>query len=433
MQKQDVRFSLVSLGCARTLVDSENIVAQLRDSGFRWVPEGTNEHVTVLNTCSFIQAAVDETEENIRLLSERKENGEIRYLVVVGCYPSRFKKEVLKEKFPTVDLWLTTKEEDQIQHALSQMVFGSRFQPAKPQPHMKLTPSHYAYLKISEGCDNWCSFCTIPKIRGKHTSKPIPVIIEEIKKQVSFGTKEFNIIAEDTTAWGEDLYGKPDLPRLLYAIAEVPGVEWIRLMYIFPHRVDDALIAAIRDIPQVIPYLDMPVQHCNTRLLELMNRRYTGPDLDTLISKLYQEIPELVLRTSLILGFPTETEEEFAELMAFIAKYPFAQLGCFSYSEERETKSARLTPKISDTEIRSRIKRIMSAQRGILKTMQNSWKGQKVQMIYEGNGVGRSYREAPDVDGRLLVKNHEGLVSGQFYDVILKTPKGYDYHVEVCA
>lgn len=430
MQK-DVRFSLVSLGCARTLVDSENIVSQLRNGGFRWVPEGTNEHVTVLNTCSFIQAAVDETEENIRLLSEKKESGELRYLVVVGCYPSRFKKEALKEKFPLVDLWLTTKEEDQIQHALGQMVFGARFQPAKAQGYMKLTAAHYAYIKISEGCDNWCSFCTIPKIRGKHTSKPIPVIVEEIKKHVGFGAKEFNLIAEDTTAWGEDLYGKPDLAKLLYAIAEVPGVEWIRLMYIFPHRVDDALITAIRDIPQVIPYLDMPIQHCNTRLLELMNRRYTGPALETLIQRLYAEIPGLALRTSLILGFPTETEEEFEALVTFIQRYPFAQLGCFSYSEERETKSARLTPKVPDTEIRRRIKRIMSVQKTTLKTLQSNWQGKEITMIYEGNGVGRSYREAPDVDGRLLVDNPDGLHAGQFYQVKLMTPKGYDYRVVV--
>lgn len=200
-------------------------------------------------------------------------------------------------------------------------------------------------------------------------------------------------------------------------------------MYIFPHRVDDALIDAIRDIPQIIPYVDMPIQHCNTRLLELMNRRYTGPDLDTLLTKMYDRIPGLVLRTSLILGFPTETEDDFAELVAFIGKYPFAQLGCFSYSEERETKSARLTPKVPDTEIRSRIKKIMAAQRGILKTLQKSWKGETVRMIYEGDGVGRSYREAPDVDGRLLVTNPEGLIPGQLYDVTLKTPKGYDYEV----
>ncbi len=414
--KPIANFSVVSLGCARTLVDTEKMVQSLQGRGFGLVPEG-HEQISILNTCSFIQSAVDETEANIVVLSERKRRGEIRYLVVAGCYPSRFKKEELKQRYPDVDIWLTTQEEDKLQVELAQLVFKKRFLPSRPVRYTKLTPSHYSYIKISEGCDNWCSFCTIPKIRGIHTSKSVEAVLEEARLQVSFGARELILIAEDTTAWGEDLFGKPSLPVLLNELVKVAGVEWIRLMYIFPPRVNAELIATIKANPKIIPYLDMPVQHANTRLLELMNRRYTGDCLRGLIRELTTEIPNLVLRTSLILGFPSETESEVEELLQFIEEYPFAHLGCFAYSEERETRSARIEPKIESDEIQRRITRVMDRQLELVVSRNRSLVGQRLMMVYEGNRVGRSYREAPDVDGRLLVVDPKGLTPGDMAEV----------------
>jgi len=411
-------FSVVSLGCARTLVDTEKMVQSLQKRGFGLVPEGS-EQISILNTCSFIQSAIDETETNIVAMSERKKRGEIRYLVVTGCYPSRFKKPELQARYPEVDIWLTTQEEDRLQTELAQLIFKKRFLPSRPVRYTKLTPSHYSYIKISEGCDNWCSFCTIPKIRGVHTSKSVEAVLEEARLQVSFGARELILIAEDTTAWGEDLYGKPSLPVLLNALVTVPGVEWIRLMYIFPPRVNAELIDTINAHPSIIPYLDMPVQHANTRLLELMNRKYSGEFLRGLITELITKIPTLVLRTSLILGFPTETEDDVQELLQFIEDYPFAHLGCFAYSEERETRSARLEPKLPIDEIQRRINRVMTRQAELVSRRNQALVGQKLRMVYEGNRVGRSYREAPDVDGRLLVADPKHLQPGDVVEVTI--------------
>ncbi|NDC82497.1 30S ribosomal protein S12 methylthiotransferase RimO [bacterium] len=425
-------FSVVSLGCARTLVDTEKMVQSLQGKGFALVPEG-HEQICVLNTCSFIQSAVDETESNIVSLSDRKRRGEIRYLVVTGCYPSRFKKPELKARYPEVDIWLTTHEEDRLQAELAQLVFRRRFLPSRPVRYTKLTPSHYSYIKISEGCDNWCSFCTIPKIRGKHTSKSIDEIVKEAELQVSFGAKELILIAEDTTAWGEDLYGTPSLPKLLDVLETVKGVEWIRLMYIFPSRVDDDLISSINRNSKIIPYLDMPVQHANTRLLELMHRRHTGDRLRDLMKKLAAEIPNLVVRTSLILGFPSETDAEVQELLQFIEEYPFAHLGCFSYSEERETKSARIEPKIPEDEIQRRISRVMGRQYDLVIQRNKTRVGERLQMIYDGNRVGRSYREAPEVDGRLLLVDPKSLQPGDMVEVQVIGVDGLDLTVALCS
>ncbi len=426
------QFSVVSLGCARTLVDTEKMVQSLQGRGFGLVPEG-QEQISILNTCSFIQSAVDETEANIVSLSTRKQRGEIRYLVVTGCYPSRYKKAELQARYPEVDIWLTTQEETRLQSELAQLVFKRRFLPSRPVRYTKLTPSHFSYIKISEGCDNWCSFCTIPKIRGVHTSKSIESVLEEARLQVTFGAKELILIAEDTTAWGEDLFGKPSLPILLEALCQVEGVQWIRLMYIFPHRVDDSLIAVMQNNPKIIPYLDMPIQHANTRLLNLMNRRSTGEFLRELLAKLRKEIPNLVLRTSLILGFPSETEEDVKELLEFIEQYPFAHLGCFAYSEERETRSSRIEPKIESDEIQRRITRVMSRQLEVVKARNQALVGTTLLMVYEGNRVGRSYREAPDVDGRLLVVDPKQLKPGDMVTVKVLSVADLDLTVAVCT
>ena len=425
----DTNYSLVSLGCARTLVDSEKMVDDLNHAGFQLVAEGTQESITILNTCSFIQAAIDETESNINHLLSLKKEGSLKYVVVTGCYPSRFKRAELEAKYPAVDLWLSTQEANQLQPALTQLVFKEKFTPITPKPYTKLTPTHYAYLKISEGCNNWCSFCTIPKIRGEHTSKPLEDIIIEAKLQLSMGVKELILIAEDTTCWGEDIYGKPSLPLLLTELAKLP-IPWIRVMYIFPPRVDDELIATIKNTPNIINYIDMPIQHVNSDLLLAMNRRHDRSFLEGIVRDLRQEIPDLSLRTSLILGFPGETEAHVQELMNFIEEYPFNHIGCFTYSEERETRSARYEHKVDMLDAHQRVDMIMAHQQTLVQDRYPRLFGETLQMIYEGKGLARSYREAPDVDSHITLTDTQQLQPGQFLQGTLRSSNGYDLIAE---
>jgi len=425
-------FSVVSLGCARTLVDTEKMVDQLMNAGFQLTAEGTGEKITLLNTCSFIQAAILETEDNIAMLLDRKASGEIKYLVVAGCYVSRFKEADLMAKYPDVDLWLSTKNEHEIQQKLSQLVFKKKYQPTVTGPYIKLTPSHFSYLKISEGCNNWCTFCTIPKIRGKHTSKSIEDVVKESTLQLSFGAKELVMIAEDTTAWGEDLFGKPSLPLLLSELVKLP-VDWIRAMYIYPSRVDDALIELIKSEPKICNYMDMPIQHVSDFMLDRMRRRHSKAFLIEVMDKLFTQIPDFTWRTTFIVGFPGETEAHVDELIDFIEKYPVTQLGCFPYSEERETLSARMDGKVDADTIQKRIKRVMKRQYELVQARHRQLIGSTMTVLYEGNGIARSYREAPDVDGRILVKGAKNRESGQFMDVKITDIKGYDLISEVAT
>lgn len=424
--KEKAKFSLISLGCARTLVDSENITNKLQDIGFQWVNEGNKEEVTILNTCSFIQAAIDETEANIVELINRKKKGIIKHLAVVGCYPSRFKTEALQLKYPDVDLWLTTQEQGQIQERLSELVFKKKFQPNTQHAYTKFTPSHYSYLKISEGCDNWCSFCTIPKIRGKHQSRPLEDILETAKKQISFGAKELLLIAEDTTAWGEDIYGKPRFDLLLDELAKLP-VNWIRPMYIFPSRVDEKLINVIAKHSNITNYIDIPIQHVSDRILKSMNRRHDGAFLKQLMTSFVQKIPDIEIRTTFLLGYPGETEEEIDEVINFLETFPVSQLGCFAFSQEKETRSFKLENQIPQDVIQKRVEKVMSKQYDLIQQRSAKKIGKTFDIIYEGHNYGRSQYQAPDVDGIIHIDDDTSkLVEGNFYKVEITGHDQYD-------
>ena len=425
MSTKQTPFSLISLGCARTLVDSEHMIDDLHHAGFKLVPEGSAEEVIVLNTCSFIQAAIDETERNINDLIKRKKKGDIAYLAVVGCYTSRFKKTALALKYPDVDLWLNTQEQAQLKPRLSELVFKEKFQPSQRPKYVKLTPSHFSYLKISEGCDNWCSFCTIPKIRGTHTSKTLESIVKEAEKQISFGAKELILIAEDTTAWGEDIYGKPRFPLLLETLAQLP-IKWVRPMYIFPSRVDQELIDVMAKYPTITNYIDMPVQHVNNALLEAMNRRHDKQHLMDIMTAFKKAIPDIVFRSTFIAGYPGETESHVEELLDFLREYPFGQLGCFGYSDETGTRSIKQKNKVDDQTIQKRIETIMNAQYNIVETLNQSLVNQTLECIYEGNQTARSQYQAPDVDGSIFVSNASKLSIGSEIKVIITKAKGYD-------
>lgn len=394
-------FSLISLGCARTLVDSEEMVQSIQSVGFKIVPEGTKEEVMVLNTCSFIQSAIDETEENIEYLINRKNKKEIKYICVVGCYPSRFKESKLNEKYPDVDLWCSTKDEKELHKRMAKLVFKNKFIPKTKNKYTKISPNHFAYLKISEGCDNWCTFCTIPKIRGKHSSKSIESIRQDAKLQIAMGAKELVIIAEDTTAWGEDLYGKPCLEKLIEGLADLDA--WIRLMYIFPARVTDTLINAIANTQNVIPYIDMPIQHVNSELLAAMNRRHDKAFLENIIKKMRTAIPNLAIRTSFICGFPGETEAHVQEICDFLDTYHIDHIGCFTYSKEHETRSARYENQITSETAKARVDTLMAHHYKLRSDKHFSRMGEVLNVIYEGNRKCRSVYEAPEVDNIIIL------------------------------
>jgi len=418
-------FSLISLGCARTLVDSEELVQSIQSVGFSMVPEGTKEEVTVLNTCSFIQAAIEETEENIQLLIDRKKNNEIKYVCVVGCYPSRFKESQLKEKYPEVDLWCTTKDEKTLHNRMAEMVFNKKFTPESTKQYTKISPSHFAYLKISEGCDNWCAFCTIPKIRGKHTSKSIDHIRQDAKLQMAMGAKELVIIAEDTTAWGEDIYGEPCLEKLIEGLADLD--VWIRLMYIFPSRVNDTLIDAIANTKNVIPYIDMPIQHVNSNLLERMNRRHNKAFLETIIRKMKSAIPNLAIRTTFICGFPGETDDHVTEICDFLDEFQIDHIGCFTYSPERETRANKFDNQVPLEIAQDRLDRIMTHHHQQRGNRQLNRLGETIEVLYEGNRACRSVFEAPDVDNIIILDADPGTSPGSKLNVKLTGVSGIDF------
>lgn len=425
MSKKTALFSFISLGCARTLVDSEGLVNALHGAGFQLVEEGSKESLTVLNTCSFIKAAIDETEANIRLLIDKKNSGDLKYLAVVGCYPSRFKKADLSVKFPEVDIWLTTQEESQLKSLLSELVFKEKFTPSAIPPYKKLTPSHYSFLKISEGCDNWCSFCTIPKIRGTHVSKTVDEVVSDAKIQIALGAKELLLIAEDTTAWGEDIYGKPSFHILLDALAQL-DVTWIRPMYIFPSRVNKELIDVMTKYPTISNYIDMPIQHVSTPLLKSMNRRHDREFLEKVLNDFRNVMPDIAIRTTLILGYPGETEQDVDDLVQFIEDYPFAHIGCFGYSEEKETRAARIKEKIAPDVIRKRIERVMTRQHELVEQRNKARIGQTLDIVIDRADFGRSEYEAPEVDGGIRIQSDKVLVPGHVHKGTIIDAKGYD-------
>ncbi len=425
------KFSLISLGCARTLVDSEQMVQSMQSVGFTMVPEGTKEEVTVLNTCSFIQAAIEETEHNIDLLIERKQQQLIETICVVGCYPSRFKEKELQEKYPEVDLWSTTKDESTLHQRLAELVFKRRYTPVQKKRYTKLSPSHYSYLKISEGCDNWCTFCTIPKIRGKHTSKTIEEIRQDAKIQIGMGAKELIMIAEDTTAWGEDIYGEPCLERLIEGLADLD--VWIRLMYIFPSRVTDRLIQAIATTKNVIPYIDIPIQHVNSDLLASMNRRHDKAFLEKMITDMRTAIPDLAIRTTFICGFPGETEEHVNEICDFIDTHKIDHIGCFTYSKERETRSARYDQQVPAEIAKQRVDKIMAHHFKWRGEQQLQRMGETINVIYEGNRLCRSVYEAPDVDSVIVLESDPNIASGTKINVKLTGVSGIDFLAKIVS
>ena len=429
----------VSLGCDKNLVDSEVMLGLLRDKGYSLTNEEAEADIIVVNTCCFIHDAKEESIQTILEMAEYKKYGRLQVLLVSGCLAQRYQTEILNE-IPEVDAVIGTTATDKIVEAIEEVLEGKKAEryedlQALPLPktnRVNTTGGYYSYLKIAEGCDKFCTYCIIPSLRGKFRSVPMEHLIEEAKFLAEGGVKELTLIAQETTVYGVDLYGKKMLPELLDRLCEIEGIEWIRLLYCYPEEITDELIETMKRQPKICHYLDMPIQHAADTVLKRMGRRTTHKELIDLIKKLRREIPDIALRTSLITGFPQETEEEHQELLEFVKEAGFERLGVFTYSKEENTAAARMKGQITKKVKVKRQKELMRLQQQISKKRGEEKVGRTIRVMIEGKlpeddiFIGRSYMDAPNVDGFVFVHSKDSYLSGEFVDVKITQAKEYD-------
>jgi ribosomal protein S12 methylthiotransferase len=437
-------YALISLGCPKNLVDSEQMLGILHQSGYRLVQDPEKSDFVVINTCGFIENARKESFEAIDQMLELKRAGKIRGVVVTGCLAERQHEKLLEQR-PEIDGLVGVFGRDEIGNVVGRIMDGldeqrSVFRPAPIRAlsdHMRLqvTPAHFAYLKISEGCDRLCTFCAIPKMRGKHASKPMPDILEEAKRLADAGVRELIIVAQDTTYYGMDIFGEPRLRELLLEMDRIEGLDWIRLMYFYPMYIDQPLIDAIASSKRIVPYIDMPLQHISNTMLKRMSRRVTRESTYEMVSKLRQGIPNLVLRTTMITGFPGETDEQFDELEQFVDELHFERLGVFTYSIEPDTPAAKLDDHLPERIKKERRNRLMAVQQKNAFAWCDSQIGKTIPVLIDkavdaANHVwlGRSYADAPDVDACVFVTGlpDQPLHVGSLVDCEIVSSKNYD-------
>ncbi len=427
------KINVITLGCSKNVVDSEHLMAQLEAAGYELSidSDSTDAKVVVINTCGFIGDAKKESIDTILSAVQAKEEGLIERLFVIGCLSERYADE-LREEIPEVDEYFGVNDWPDIVAAL-----GAEHKSSLETERVLTTPSHYAYLKIAEGCNWHCGYCAIPLIRGKHTSVPMEQILEEAQKLAERGVKELIVIAQDTTYYGIDLYGRRRLADLLTELCKIKGIEWIRLHYAYPTAFPDDVIEVMAREKKICKYLDIPFQHISDKMLSAMKRRHTKAEAMELIKRLREQIPDIVLRTTLLVGYPTETQEDIDELEAFVREVRFERLGVFPYSEEEGTYSAKkLTDDVANEEKERRAARIMQIQEQI--SLENNLKrvGQTMRVIVDGRQgnyyVARSQYDSPEVDQEILIPAEKRrLRRGCFYDVLITDAEDYDLFGEV--
>jgi ribosomal protein S12 methylthiotransferase len=435
------RYAFVSLGCPKNLVDSERMLGMLRLDGYELVNDPKGADFAVVNTCGFIEAARQESFAAIDEMLELKRRGELRGVIVSGCLAER-QRESLLEARPGIDHLVGVFGREEVTKVADRLLGGlteqrTVFHPAPTHPlpdtaRMRITPRHFAFLKISEGCDRLCTFCAIPRMRGKHYTKPMEEVVAEARELAADGVRELVIVAQDTTYYGMDLYGRPRLAELLRELEQLEGLDWIRLMYFYPMHVTDELIDTIACSKRIVPYLDMPLQHINDRMLRRMQRRVNRRDTEDLLAKLRGSIPNLVLRTTFITGFPGETQSEFDELVEFVGHQQFERLGVFTYSFEPDTPAARLPDHLSEDIKNERRDKLMAVQQDVAFAWNNAQIGRRLDVLIdaevpdeENAWVGRAYADAPDVDGVVYVTG-AGLSAGAIVPSEIVATSGYD-------
>lgn len=434
-----MKVLFISLGCDKNLVDSEVMLGLLAEKGYQMTDDETEAEVIVINTCCFIHDAKEESIQTILEMAEYKKEGTLKALIVTGCLAQRYQQEILDE-IPEVDEVLGTTSYPEIVDAIENALKGRAevrmtdidALPLVDTARQVTTGGHFAYLKIAEGCDKHCTYCIIPKIRGNYRSVPMERLIKEAEGLAEKGVKELILVAQETTLYGKDLYGEKSLHRLLKELCRISGIRWIRILYCYPEEIDDNLIQVMKEEPKICHYVDLPIQHANTDILKRMGRRTSKEQLEEIIGKLRREIPDIAVRTTLITGFPGETEEQHQELVDFVDEMEFDRLGVFTYSPEEDTPAAEMEGQIPEEVKEDRQAEIMELQQEIAFEQAEDMVGKEVLVMIEGKVadenayVGRTYKDAPNVDGLIFVNTEEELMSGDFARVKVTGAAEYD-------
>lgn len=429
----------ISLGCDKNLVDSEVMLGLLDSRGYQIVDDETIADVIVINTCCFIHDAKEESIQTILEMAEYKKTGRLKALVVTGCLAQRYQQEIIDE-IPEVDAVLGTASYDKIAEAIDEALDGHTEMyledidrlPQVSSKRLVTTGGHYAYLKIAEGCDKHCTYCIIPKVRGNYRSVPMEQLLKEAKELAEGGVKELILVAQETTVYGQDIYGEKSLHRLLRELCKIDGIQWIRLLYCYPEEIDANLIRVMKEEPKICHYLDLPIQHASNAILKKMGRRTSKAQLVDTIRTLREEIPDITLRTTLITGFPGETEEQHQELVEFVDEMEFDRLGVFTYSPEENTPAAEMPDQIPEEVKEDRQAELMELQQEIAFDLAEDMIDREVLVMIEGKVadenayVGRTYRDAPNVDGLIFINTDEELMSGDFAKVKVTGAMEYD-------
>lgn len=439
-----LKVGIVSLGCAKNLVDTEVMLGILDQKGFEIINSPAEADIIIVNTCSFINTAKEESINTILQMAAYKEKGNCKALIVAGCLSQRYKEELLYE-LPEVDALLGTGDWGRVEEAVRTVLEGKRAVLVgsaeniydEMQPRIPTTPHFSVYVKIAEGCDNCCSYCVIPAVRGGFRSRTIESIVAEVQLLAQKGVKEINLIAQDTTSYGRDLYGKPQLVTLLKALVPIEGIEWIRLLYCYPSYFSDELISLIAGESKICKYVDIPLQHADNEMLRAMNRRSTQEEVVALLRKIRAKIPGVAIRTSFIVGFPGEREDHFDRLRAFIKDFRFDRLGIFMYSQEEGTEAGAMPNQISEQIKEERYHQLMELQMQISQELNNALVGSKVLVLIEGENTGepiiygRTEREAPDIDGKVYLTKRAGIKAGDMVWAEITEGYAYDISAEV--
>lgn len=434
-----MKILFVSLGCDKNLVDTEKMLALVQEQGYEITNEEEEAEVVVVNTCCFIQDAKEESIVTILEYAKKKEEGFLKGIIITGCLAQRYKEEIQKE-IPEVDVILGSASYDSILEALENLKKNDKknkydsleYLPKNLTKRVITTGTSMAYLKIAEGCNKRCTYCIIPSIRGNYRSVPMEEVLDEAGQLAKKGIKELVLVAQEVTLYGKDIYQKKALPKLLEELCKIEGIEWIRLLYCYPEEITDELIEVMKTEEKICHYIDMPIQHSEDTILKRMGRRTTKAQIKEVIGKLREAMPDICIRTTLITGFPGETQEEHEALMEFVDEMEFDRLGVFTYSKEEDTKAAEFEEQVEEEIKEQRKEEIMQLQQEVSYDLNQDMIGKELEVLIEGYlfdedvYVGRSYKDAPTVDGYVFVSSEEEIVSGSFVKVKIKEAEEYD-------
>ena len=439
-----MKILFISLGCDKNLVDSEMMLGMLYEKGFTFTDNEEEADIIVVNTCCFINDAKEESINTLLSMARLKESGQIKALIAAGCLAQRYQEEIQKE-IPEVDAIVGTTAIDAIVKAVESVLEGAAVnhyedinaKPVTNQKRIVTTGGHFAYLKIAEGCNKHCTYCIIPKVRGDYRSVPIESLLAEATTLAENGTKELILVAQETTLYGMDIYGQKSLPRLLKELASIDGIQWIRILYCYPEEITDELIQVIKEEPKICHYLDVPIQHASDHVLKRMGRRTNQAQLREMIGKLRKEIPDICLRTTLITGFPGETDSDHEEMIHFVDEMEFDRLGVFTYSQEEDTPAADMPDQVEEEVKQKRLEDVMFLQQEIAFEKEENMIGRVVSAMIEGKiadedaYVARTYRDAPNVDGFLFINTSATLMTGDLVKVQVVGSSEYDLIGEI--